>query len=214
MGPRLRAYEAAYCALPGRLYIDRKCICLMHERSASNWRRVCDCEFLRPFVILEVPRNFAIINDVFSLTEVAFSLTMAAHDDRLAFGCDFASTFLVEVEPALVIGSSTWHRWAIKSNSCLSDGSSLPANEICHSRNVSESSFEVKRWKSFQCIMGRFNAWRACKCFVALSESFRSSTAFSLVIVGKSNIALTWVCTTTRACCHTAPWELTTRHRN
>jgi len=112
-------------------------------------------------------------------------LMVAAHD-RLAFGCDFASTFLAEVEPALVIGSSTWHRWAIKSNSCLSDGSSLPANEDRHSRNVSESSFEIRR--SSQCIVGHFNAWRACKCFVALSER---SIALSLVMVGKSNMALT-----------------------
>jgi len=40
-------------------YIDRRCIYLMHKtRSASNWRKVCDCEFPQPFVILEVPQRF------------------------------------------------------------------------------------------------------------------------------------------------------------
>jgi len=146
-----------------------------------------------------MPRNFC-NNKCSPWQKLHLGLTMAAHDDRLTFGCDFASTFLAEVKPALVIDSSTWHRWAIKFNSCLSDGNSLPANEVRHSRNVSESSFEVRRWtkRSSQCVMGRFNVWRAYKCFVALSESLWSSTAFSLVIVGKSNIALTWVWTITR----------------
>ena len=129
-------------------------------------------------------------------------LTVATHDDRLAFGYDFASIFLAEIEPALVIGSSTWHRWAIKSNSCLSDGSSLPTNEVCHSRNVSESSF--KRFLEGERENHLNASWNAsipeerCKCFVAVSESLLSSTAFFLVIVGKSNIALTWIWTITR----------------
>ena len=98
-------------------------------------------------------------------------------------------------------GSSTWHWWARKSNSCLSDGSSLPVKEVRHSYNMSESSLEVRRGtrRSFQCIVGCFNAWRKkCKCFVALSESLLRSIVFSLVMVGKSNMALTWVWTITR----------------
>jgi len=91
-----------------------------------------------------------------------FGLTVAAHDDdRLTFGCDFASTFFAEVVLALVVVSSTSHRWAIKSNSCLSGGGSWPIKEVPHSRNVSESSLEDRmgtripvHHRTLQCLKG------------------------------------------------------------
>jgi len=142
-----------------------------------------------------------------------FGLTVAAHDDRLTFGCDFASTFFVEVVLALVVVSNTSHRWAIKSNSCLSGGGSWLVKEVSHSRNVSQSSVEVRmgtrRWS--HCIVGHFNAWRACKCFETPLEIFLRLIEFSLVIVDKSNIALTWVWIITRLLSY---HSLPTRHRN
>jgi len=138
---------------------------------------------------------FAIINDVFFLTEVAFRFNGSR---ARRWPLNIWLRFCLD----LLRGSEASPCDMFENLSCLSDGSSLPVKKVRHSRNVSESSLKVRKRtrRSSQCIVERFNAWRVCKCFVALSESFL-----------KLHFPLSWSANRiwhwrefeqSRACCH------------
>jgi len=125
-----------------------------------------------------------------------FGLTVAAHDDdRLTFGCDFASIFFAEVVLALMVVSNTSHRWAIKSN-CLSGGSSWPVQEVPHSRNVTEWSLEVRMGKMIPVHRRTLQCLKGVQLF---RDPLRDSSKIDWIFpCHKSNIALTWVWIITR----------------